>query len=203
MVSGTLGVLPDNPASFHGYSASAEEWISFFVTIINRHRDVTKDAQSPTRPKIILLEGSASMAKTFDVWWPSFTEAVQRCRAGPSTNVSRVTTETARRDHSGPYPISIVLSVTPSLLATHTRPLMNGKSDDPNAHSQAENSKSAVAAVAERLSSALFHQAHSGSRPPAGDPTRLGLWSGSLERDARGRNQRSIQRIERIMYDQP
>ncbi|KAK8861292.1 hypothetical protein IAR55_002111 [Kwoniella newhampshirensis] len=108
-----------HPEDDAGSGQVNEEWISFFAKIINA------DSTEPGRRRIILLENTIAMSKTFSLWWPSLVEAVRRRRKGVFTATKSGRTgknENKVIESVLEYPTSIVLQCAPSLLLPHTTP---------------------------------------------------------------------------------
>ncbi|EIW69180.1 hypothetical protein TREMEDRAFT_71806 [Tremella mesenterica DSM 1558] len=185
------------PASSSPAAGPNEEWIAFFDKIINQTANETASPSQP-RPRIIVLESTAAMASTFDVWWPSLLEAVRKRRKGTVTTPSgRQGRQTSKQSSKLVAPTSIVLSCTPSLLASHIGDLVGdgALADEAPTAGRSELVQAALEAAAERFGVGVTIQ----SSRNLHDTSTEGMWHGSLEKDVVGRNDRNRRRLTAIM----
>lgn len=159
-----------------------EDWVRFFDSWINR------DAGSPSRRRIILLESIEGMSSTFEEWWPSLVEAVRRRRRmqvpHDDANKSLLPTYELGR------PTTIVFSVAPSMLLPHT--------SAPSAtREEAEAAASQVAPffqeIADRFGGTVETKVENAESGP--------LWWGSEEVDEVGRKDRNAKRLAALVDD--
>ncbi|WWD16805.1 hypothetical protein CI109_101237 [Kwoniella shandongensis] len=193
-----------------------EEWISFFSKVINA------ETTEPGKKRIILLENTIAMSKTFSIWWPSLVEAVRRRRKGvlAGTRNGRTGKKTATKvpEPILEYPTSIVLQCTPSLLLQHTTPgfpsTSTTKGKDESSHaSEVEGehdefggdldgnldpAQAAISAIEEKFRSMGINvQHHVEVVKPPRDQARL--WWSSEESDVIGRKDGNQSRFKAML----
>lgn len=165
-----------------------EEWISFFDSIINLQLP-EGEGHGATR-RILLLESTAAMAETIDVWWPSFMETVRRRRRGSK----QLAKDKGKKPASTFHPTTVVLSVAPSLLLPHTAEWREPPSTD-----AAGETKDRLRSFAEALGASVgsIHVVE----PNAKHTEKL--WWSSEEHDLTGRAEREERRLRAILRDGP
>lgn len=159
-----------------------EDWVSFFSGIINMQMP-EESTTTPATRRIVLLESTAAMAETFETWYPSLLEAVRRRRRGPPAprqKGKRPPPPTASQ------PTTLVLSVPPSLLLSHTA--------EYRAPDGAESSKDRIRSVVEALGASV-----SAIHVEGGDKYEERLWWSSEEHDHEGRQRREERRLRAIL----
>lgn len=154
-----------------------EEWVSFFSGLINMEMADDKS----TRRRILLLESSAALAETFDVWWPHLLEAVRRRRRPVHKGKKSETLQ----------PTSIVLSVPPSLLLPHTAFMM-----EPGGETSEVEQKDRIRSLAESLGASISAIHVDGGNEKGEEK----LWFSSEEHDVEGRQRREERRLRAILH---
>ncbi|BEI80182.1 hypothetical protein CcaverHIS002_0107110 [Cutaneotrichosporon cavernicola] len=156
-----------------------EEWVSFFTGLINLQ--VEGQTASANR-RIILLESTAALAETFDVWWPHLLEAVRRRRRPVRKGKKSATLQ----------PTTIVLSIPPSLLLPHTAYM-----SEPGGETAAEEGKDRLRSVVEALGASVNAIHVDGGADRAEEK----LWFSSEEHDIEGRQRREERRLRAILHN--
>lgn len=154
-----------------------EEWVTFFSGLINMQLEGEKTS---ARRRIILLESTAALAETFDVWWPHLLEAVRRRRRPVRKGKKSETLQ----------PTTIVLSVPPSLLLPHTAYM-----SEPGGEAAAEEGKDRLRSVVEALGASVS-AIHVDGGADRGEEK---LWFSSEEHDIEGRQRREERRLRAIL----
>lgn len=160
--------------------ANEEEWVNFFTGLINM-QVADLDKKSAPRRRIILLESTAALAETFDVWWPHLLEAVRRRR------------QPVRKGKKSEklQPTTIVLSCPPSLLLPHTAFMMAPGGEGTDMEGQKDRIRSVVEALG-----ASVHAIHVDG---GGDKGEEKIWFSSEEHDVEGRQRREERRLRAIL----
>ncbi|WVQ74383.1 hypothetical protein IAR50_003984 [Cryptococcus sp. DSM 104548] len=177
-----------------------EEWISFFSRIINTQTS----SETTGKKRIILLDSSVAMSKTFSLWWPSLVEAVQRRRRGQVKGGRR-----ARASKGTPlqllHPTTIVLQCAPSPLLSQTSPSLFTSADkEDGASDEAEGAEdhrpeldSLMSTLEDKLRGMGFNVHHQVETIKPKDGPRL--WWGSEESDVVGRKEGDQSRLRGIL----
>lgn len=168
-----------------------EDWINFFTSLINMQ--LPDGEGSPAARRILLLESSAAMSETFEIWWPSLLEAVRRRRRGPVTPSSRGSKSKVSQKPTTTQPTTIVLSVPPSLLLPHTA------ESNSESREEIESQKDRIRSVVEQLG-ATVDAVHV---VDGGDKSEEKLWYSSEEHDHEGRKLREEKRLRAIFNQGP
>jgi hypothetical protein len=167
-----------------------EEWVAFFSGIINMQLPDGTAAEGSAKPKpaarrIVLLESTAAMAETLDIWYPSLLEAVRRRRRGPSATRPKARASAPKLTQ----PTTIVLSVPPSLLLSHTADVRPPPTEGAEGNEGADSFKDRLRTVAEVL----------GAAPETPDKHEEQLWWSSEEHDRDGRARRDERRLRALL----
>ncbi|ODO04846.1 hypothetical protein I350_05456 [Cryptococcus amylolentus CBS 6273] len=183
----------------------SEEWISFFSRIINTQTS----SETTGKKRIILLDSSVAMSKTFSLWWPSLVEAVQRRRRGQLMAGRRARASKGTAPELL-YPTTIVLQCAPSPLLSQTSPSLFTSTDiedkeisDDAEGAEDENSdldsqaSAVMSALEDKLRGLGFNVHHQVEvvKPKAGPR----LWWGSEEGDVAGRKEGNQSRLRGIL----
>lgn len=167
-----------------------EEWVNFFSSIINMQNPQGDNVDR----RVILLESTAAMSPTFEIWWPSFLEAVRQRRRGPpppktpkNAKPTRPTAPTTTK------PTTIVLSIPPSLLPTHMKEFMKPSDTVDPGHEER------IRGVIEAFGASVG-QINVIDGSERGEQEKL-WWSGE-ERDMEGRKRREERRLNAIFAGQ-
>jgi hypothetical protein len=187
-----MGLQGLNPGVFGGSPAKGsvrDDWVTFFDKLL-RGQEEDLDGVKANR-RIIVLSGVEAMSETFDVWWPSFIQAVRQFRAGPTPVTG------GRKNLKSPppppvltQPTSIIFNSSPSLLLSHTGPAMSFNKED--AEETPEKSlHPMLQALAERFGGTVEARIDEGETVP--------LWWGSEELDEAGREQREQRRLSTML----
>ncbi|KAK6906885.1 hypothetical protein I203_100872 [Kwoniella mangroviensis CBS 8507] len=209
VVGGGGGMMPSGLGGLPGMGGMEEdlpqgqindEWVHFFSKIINAGQS------QPGKKRIIALESTIAMSKTFPIWWASFVEAVKQRRKGLITpSKSSRKGQTAHiEEPSLAYPTSIVLQCTPSLTLPHTAAAFASAARDEDgslreedehheemeeeeADSNMDPAQAALAAIEEKFKSmGISVHSHVEVVKPRNDAK---LWWGSEESDVNGRKE--------------
>lgn len=156
-----------------------EEWVSFFSGLMNMQMEGEKVS---TRRRIVLLESTAALAETFDVWWPHLLEAVRRRRRPVHKGKKSETLQ----------PTTIVLSVPPSLLLPHTAYM-----SEPGGEAAVEEGKDRLRSVVEALGASVS-SIHVDGGADKGEEK---IWFSSEEHDVEGRQRREERRLRAILHN--
>lgn len=181
-----LAAIPGgSPFGMPGMSAprradpNEEEWVNFFTGLINMEMVDDKS----TRRRIVLLESTAALAETFDVWWPHLLEAVRRRRRPVRKGKKSETLQ----------PTTIVLSVPPSLLLPHTAFMMEPGGESADMEGQKDRLRSVVEALGASVSAIHVDG--------GGDKGEEKIWFSSEEHDIEGRQRREERRLRAILHN--
>jgi hypothetical protein len=145
-----------------------DEWVEFFTRVVNHEH-------SEGQRRIILLESSTAMSSTFDIWWPSFVEAVRRRRSNAGARSGRGKAKQAELRN----PTTVILSCTPSFLHVGSDV------------AQTQPAQSFASHIAAKLGGVVE------DRPDAGPQ----IWWAGDESDEEGRLQRDQDRLEALRSD--
>jgi hypothetical protein len=147
-----------------------EEWVEFFTRIVNHEH-------SEGRRRIILLESSTAMSSTFDIWWPSFVEAVRRRRSNSAARSGRSKAKLAELRN----PTTVILSCSPSFLHVGSD----------LAQPQTEAAQTFASSIAAKLGGVVETPSDAGPQ----------IWWAGDESDEEGRLQRDQDRLEALRSD--
>ncbi|WVW79693.1 hypothetical protein I302_101663 [Kwoniella bestiolae CBS 10118] len=209
VVGGGGGMMPPGIGGLPGMAGLEEdlpqgqingEWVSFFNRIINAGQS------QPGKKRIVVLESTIAMSKTFPIWWPSLVEAVQQRRKGIITPPKpiRKGQSVNIEEPSLVYPTSIILQCTPSLALPHTAAAFASAARDEDGSLREEDehpeemeeeesdrnvdpASAALAAIEEKFKSmGISVHSHVEVVKPRNDAK---LWWGSEESDVNGRKE--------------
>lgn len=166
-----------------------EDWVRFFSSIINMQSAKGESAER----RIILLESTAAMSPTFDIWWPSFLEAVRQRRRGPPPAPPKSGKPPRPTEPKTIHPTTIVLSVPPSLLPAHMKEFMSPSDAVDPSHEER------IRGVIEAFGSSVG-QINVIDGSDRGEQEKL-WWSGE-ERDMESRKRREERRLNAIFAGQ-